>query len=234
MFPRLLALVFLVVAVPACAVVPGQSNVAAHRRVDSPHHAYYEPKQPDKSSSELLGVRKANPAWWIENSDSPLPWWWRPDDEPEVRKRTWLMRNPFHNFTNYVVGVADRHTHRIGLDADNVWNENGPVNLAVTNSGPLLWLPFVSYRGFFVEGYAGWRERGNFGLSLRRAQHDSDGTGPRGNSPLSRAIERRERLERERLERERLENTAPPLPTPTGPETVAPVRLDGAATTIEP
>ena len=159
-------------------------------RIDSKHHAYFDPKTPDKSDSRLLGIKKANPAWWVANSDSPLPWWWRPDDEPAVRRRSWLMRNPMHNFTNYVIGVADRPTHRIGLDADSIWNENGPFNLAVTRAGPFLYLPMVSYRGFFIETYVGWRERGNFGGALRRAQHDSDGTGRRGDSPLSRARER--------------------------------------------
>lgn len=217
-----------------CALVPGGTRVPVERRISSPHHAYFDAKQPDTSNSRLLGVKKANPKWWIENSDSPLPWWWRPEEPLEVRRRTWLMRNPFHNFTNYVVGVADRPTRRFGINAESIWNEDGPVNLAVTQSGPLLYLPFVSYRGIFLEGYAGWRERGNLGFSLRRAQHDSDGTGPRGNSPLSRAIERRERLERERLERERLQQplAAPTVASPTPTAVSAPVEFRGPATPV--
>jgi hypothetical protein len=183
---RRVAYALLLFTLTGCALVPGGTNVPPHRRIESPHHAYFEPKTPDTSDSEVVGIPKANPAWWIENSDSPLPEWWRPGEDEAVRKQSWLMRNPFHNFTNYVIGVADRPTHRIGLNAHSVWNEHGPVNVAVTRAGPLLYLPMVSYRGFLVEGYLGWRERGNFGAALRRAQHDSDGTGRRGDSPLSR------------------------------------------------
>ncbi len=178
-----------------CAVIPGETMVPRHRQVISRHHYYGTPKTPELDSGRVLGIPKANPKWWIENSDEPLPWWWKYGEPTEERKRTWLMRNPFHNFTNYVIGVADRHTHRIGINADSIWNDKGPINLAVTRAGYLIYLPMISGRGRWLEGYAGWRTSGSFGVALRPAQHDSDGTGPRGTSPLAKAMAARAREE---------------------------------------
>jgi hypothetical protein len=178
-----------------CAVIPGESMIPPHRQVASRHHYYGVPKTPDLESGRVLGVPKVNPKWWFENSDEPLPWWWKYGEPEDERKRTWLMRNPLHNFTNYVIGVADRHTHRIGINAHSVWNDKGPVNLAVTRAGYLIYLPMLSGRGRWLEGYFGWRTSGSFGVALRPAQHDSDGTGPRGSSPLSKALAARAREE---------------------------------------
>src|SRR5882762_9122166 len=49
---------------------------------------------------------KANPLWWFRNADQPKPEAsYRPDDKWRVLK--WHIRNPLHNFTFYVIGVAD-------------------------------------------------------------------------------------------------------------------------------
>jgi hypothetical protein len=178
-----------------CAVIPGETQVPPDRQTDSRHHYYHVPDDPNLEGSHIVGVAKMNPKWWIGNSDDPLPWWWKPDAPLDERERTWMMRNPFHNFTHYVIGVSDRHTHRYGINARSIWNDEGPMNLSVTRSGPLLYLPMVSNRGRFFEWYFGWRESGNFGAAWRLAQHDSDGTGPRGRSPLSRAMAARARAE---------------------------------------
>lgn len=164
--------------VTGCAIIPGSTYVPPHQRVASPYVAYYDPNVPDKTGSHLLGVPKAHPAWWIENTDEPLADWWKPELPYAERRRTWLLRNPLHNFTNYVIGVADRPTKRYGLNAHSVWNHAGPVNLAVTQSGPVLWLPFISWKGWLTEGYFGWREKGNFGATLRRRG------GPRPDPPV--------------------------------------------------
>ena len=119
------------------AVIPGETMIPQHRQVVSRHHYYGTPKTPELDSGRVLGIPKVNPKWWIENSDEPLPWWWKYGEPTDERKRTWLMRNPFHNFTSYVIGVADRHTHRIGINAHSIWNDKGPINLAVTRAGLL-------------------------------------------------------------------------------------------------
>ncbi|MCO6457288.1 MAG: hypothetical protein J5I93_18475 [Pirellulaceae bacterium] len=191
---KLLATIAVVLAgLPGCALVPGECRVPIERQVASRHHAYPEPKQPDLERSRLLGVPKLNPAWWAENADDPLPWWWKPDAPLKERQRTWFLRNPMHNFNSYIIGVADRRTHRWGIEAGSIWNEQGSFNATVTQAGPLLYLPMLSYRGRYLEWYLGWRTSGSFGGALRRAQPDSDGTGPRGRSPLSQALAARER-----------------------------------------
>ena len=56
---------------------------------------------------------KLNPVWWVKNSDEPVPpEWYKPDDRHRVMK--WHFRNPFHNFGNYVIGVADKKFVRSG------------------------------------------------------------------------------------------------------------------------
>lgn len=159
---------------PSCAVVPGESKIAKDDRKDPPKHFYSKKRTPDLEGSELLGIEKMNPIWWGKNSDSPLPDWWRPDDPYEERKRSWYLRNPMHNFTHYVIGVSDRDFHRKGIAASEVWNPDGGLNLTMTHSGPLIHLPFVSHKGRFLEGYVGWRNSGNFGMALRKAQHPEE------------------------------------------------------------
>jgi len=100
--------------------------------------------------------KKINPLWWLGNCDEPLP----PDDkfigQPQwLRRLRWFLRNPFHNFTYYVIGVADRKFDRI-----NLWNKWGNLNLV---------LPLIAYRGKKWEWYFGWREKGNFGIAFRKS-----------------------------------------------------------------
>lgn len=160
-----------------CAVIPGETDVPSGERLPAPRHYYHEPRRPDLSGSALLGIPKLNPLWWAKNSDSPLPDWWLPDEADMARRRRrWYLRNPMHNFTHYVIGVADRHFHRVGGHAAEVWNPGGGANFAVIRCGPWLRLPFVSYRGEHLEFYLGWRDSGNFGMALRHA-HAKSGPG---------------------------------------------------------
>lgn len=158
----------------SCAVVPGAARVPANQPLETAHSFYNAPRNPDLNGSHLLGVDKMNPVWWGKNSDNPLPDWWRPEDDYETRKRSWYLRNPMHNFTHYVIGVSDRQFHRTGIDAQGVWNPDGGLNVAVTHAGPLIHLPFISHKGRFLEGYMGWRNGGNFGMALRKAQHPEE------------------------------------------------------------
>ena len=104
-------------------------------------------------------LQKVNPVWWFGNIDDPEP----PEDyRPQDKHRTgkWYCRNSLHNFTFYVVGVADKPFERVGyLEEGDGWR------WAVCKY-KWLRLPFVAYnrRGFHF--YIGWRDRGNFGVKL--------------------------------------------------------------------
>ncbi len=109
-------------------------------------------------------VQKRNPVWWIGNADDPEPPdWYRPGRA--CRRVRWHLRNPFHNFTFYVIGIADKEFERTGTHPGRVFHPEGGWTRATARYR--CWrLPFVSYlRGDF-KFYLGWRERGNFGVKL--------------------------------------------------------------------
>jgi hypothetical protein len=113
------------------------------------------------------GTQKWNPIWWLGNADDPRPPdWYRPGSQ--ARSLLWQLRNPLHNFTFYVIGVADEDFLRYGSEPGDVFSKDGGWNWAIIQRGWLR-LPFVSYQGKRVQFYALWRERGNFGLKLNRA-----------------------------------------------------------------
>ena len=106
-------------------------------------------------------TQKWNPVWWFGNVDDPVPPdWYRPGS----RWRTvfWQLRNPLHNFTFYVLGVADREFTRTGKFPEAVFAPDCGWNWAVTRCGWVR-LPFLSFNGERGRFYLGWRERGNFG-----------------------------------------------------------------------
>jgi hypothetical protein len=107
---------------------------------------------------------KFNPLWWFKNADDPLPpESYRPKDKH--RQLKWRLRNPLHNFTFYVIGVADKKVARSGRHPEDNFSPNGGWNLAVTRH-KWVYLPFISWchgtNGFHY--YSGWRSNGNFGL----------------------------------------------------------------------
>ena len=110
-------------------------------------------------------MQKWNPAWWIGNVDTPVPPAnYRPYDPRRIQKYQW--RNPGHNFTFYVIGIADKEFTRTGRHPEDVFKPGGGLNWAVSLCGMLPPLPFVSYQGRHCSTYLGWRERGNFGAKL--------------------------------------------------------------------
>ena len=126
-------------------------------------------------------IQKWNPIWWFGNVDDPEPpEWYKPDDPS--RRRKWLMRNPLHNFTFYVIGVADKPFERVGRHPKDVFNQEGGWNLATSRHR--CWrLPFISYtRGRFAT-YWGWRERGNFGVKLTFRSENKPATVSMPSSP---------------------------------------------------
>ncbi len=122
-------------------------------------------KQPAPVASAPRKMQKWNPVWWLGNVDTPVPPPdYKPDDPRRVRKYQW--RNPGHNFTFYVIGIADKEFLRAGRYPKDVFKPGGGMNWAVSLCGPLPPLPFVSYQGRHCSTYLGWRERGNFGVKL--------------------------------------------------------------------
>ena len=109
-------------------------------------------------------LQKWNPLWWFGNVDDPEPpEWYRPGGPG--RRWLWQLRNPLHNFTFYVIGVADKPFTRTGKFPDAVFAPDGGWNRAVARYGWLR-LPFVSFNGERGRFYFGWRERGNFGCKV--------------------------------------------------------------------
>lgn len=108
------------------------------------------------------------------NDDDPNPPEWYEPAWPEWRRRIYwfALRNPFHNLTFYVLGIADKQFERVA-----VYPKGAPVNLVFRDEGgwyiaivryKWLRLPFVSYQGpgLVKKFYIGWRERGNLGAKL--------------------------------------------------------------------
>ena len=78
------------------------------------------------------------------------------------RRWLWQLRNPLHNFTFYVIGIADKCFTREGRFPNAVFGPEGGWNWAVAKH-KWLRLPFISFNGERWRFYLGWRERGNFG-----------------------------------------------------------------------
>ena len=111
---------------------------------------------------------KLNPIWWAENASEPhAPAWYRPNGS--WRNVWWWFRNPFSNFSSYVIGVADKPTVRYGRYPDKIGNPNGGWNFAVTRRRIVL-LPFLDYKRGRFEFYFGWRQAGDFGIKLNFRQ----------------------------------------------------------------
>lgn len=137
-------------------VSPRYSNVK--QRADA---SFFHSAQPP-----VGGTQKWNPVWWFGNADDPVPpQWYRPGQK--MRSALWQLRNPFHNFTFYVIGVHDKDFVRLGEEPGAVFRRGGGWNWAVIERGWMR-LPFVSYEGRNIRWYALWREKGNFGLKLHR------------------------------------------------------------------
>ncbi len=117
-------------------------------------------------------TRKLNPIWWLKNEDRPYDEGWKEGKPEWYRKFTFNLRNPGHNFTHYVLGVADRDFTRRGPDAAHVWSQDPERrhNPCCITEGVLLPRPFLSRKGILLESYIGWRQDGNFGIALRKAQ----------------------------------------------------------------
>ena len=94
------------------------------------------------------------------------------------RNWKWYWRNPLHNFTFYVIGIADKTHIRTGKYPKRVFAPGGGWNRTVSKY-KLMRLPFVSYErgGFYF--YLGWRNRGNFGFEFKFSEPREVGPSPK-------------------------------------------------------
>ncbi len=134
---------------------PNTNNISAR----GPWHSVEI--KPSPRLAKISTWKKFNPVWWFGNADDPVPpTWFRPEEKGRVFK--WRLRNPFHNFTFYVIGIADKPHVRSGRYPKRIGNPNGGWNFAVA-AYKWLRLPFISYSRNKFDFYLGWRTGGNFG-----------------------------------------------------------------------
>lgn len=117
--------------------------------------------------------KKFNPLWWIGNEDDG---WYGDDKWRNGRKKTlllaliWFFRNPFHNFTFYVIGVSDKPR---SFRYTKEWGKSDGFSFfhVTADAGALkgVPLPMVAYVGKKRGWYVGWRPYGSFGISLNFA-----------------------------------------------------------------
>ena len=101
----------------------------------------------------IRAAQKWNPIWAFGNADDPVPpTWFRPGEKN--RATLWRMRNPFHNFTHYIIGVSDKDITRTGKYPGAVFAPGGGWNWAITRHRWLP-LPFVSFDGNHGRFYFG-------------------------------------------------------------------------------
>jgi hypothetical protein len=152
-------------------IASGTNSVAVAKRKSDPLEGHWH-SVTRKVSPKLPAIcfcDKINPVWWFKNADEPVPPdWFAPGEKRRSFK--WFVRNPFHNFTHYVIGIADKTYVRSGRYPEKVGNPNNGWNFAVAKYG-LLRLPFISYRQEKFEFYFGWEVMGNFGIKFNINPH---------------------------------------------------------------
>lgn len=147
-----------------------------------------EPYLHEGKGHDIGLCKMVNPIWWLGNEDRPyddeFTFFGRKIDDSYphgTRKLLFAIRNPGHNFTHYVIGHGNHPYMRVGDDPEHVWRQDPEkrVNLCwivkhPEHKGllkrPLIPKPFLSRKGKVAEGYAGWRQGGNFGLAFRKSQ----------------------------------------------------------------
>ncbi len=118
-----------------------------------------------KTNHHFIVWQKLNPVWWAGNVDSPnAPDSYRPGQPGRVF--WWHLRNPCHNFTFFVIGLADRPFTRTGKFPEPNFNPAGGWNWTVCRYHWLR-LPFLSHQKGWFKFYCGWRSGGNFGMQLK-------------------------------------------------------------------
>lgn len=89
-----------------------------------------------------MNLKKLNPLWWFANDDDTVPpKEYHPEWSKFRRNFYWkYIRNPLHNFTFYVIGVADKvkegKIKRLGKYPNTVFNPNGGWNFCYSLGAP--------------------------------------------------------------------------------------------------
>lgn len=105
-------------------------------------------------------LKKLNPLWALLGNEDDGYFGGKP---PSLKNAVlWWIRNPFHNFTHYVVGIVDRDHFYEGPDLDLPGRFFGEV------STENLRLPLLVWNSAKWNMYLGWRPSGAFGIKLQR------------------------------------------------------------------
>jgi hypothetical protein len=110
-------------------------------------------------------MKKCNPIWWLGNENDPVTL--AKHDEFYKgrslwhRKLMWAIRNPFHNFCFFVIGMYDKK-ELVNL------GETFPKKGQKWN----ICLPLICYKGEKREWYIGWRKGIAFGIAFRKANSE--------------------------------------------------------------
>jgi hypothetical protein len=114
-------------------------------------------------------------AHWL----NPLGNWNEPLPYPKKRKLQaedqwlppaiwWAIRNPFHNFNHYWIGIVPRNNrYEWYKPEDNGWTRHENGNWSWWSKPWRLILPYYRVDGSWTF-YFGWLSRGNFGIALRK------------------------------------------------------------------
>lgn len=113
--------------------------------------------------------KKINPIWWLQNdADGWFPDHYLPEESWIKRAVLYFLRNPFHNFTFFIIGFRDKPSVSYAKNP-NTTHIDGEFNYGYTKVYGWLPVPFISFRKWGAEGYVGWRVPGAaFGLKLRK------------------------------------------------------------------
>jgi hypothetical protein len=164
-FSQVLLLAGLLLAAGCCSVTPRPSPPDS---AGAKSHWHSITVAPGTNAPVVHTYNKLNPIWWVGNAKEPdAPDWYRPNGC--CRELGWWLRNPFSNFSSYVIGVADKPTVRYGCYPGVNSNPHGGWNFAVTRRR-IVYLPFIDYKRGRFEFYFGWRKWGNFGMKLNFRQ----------------------------------------------------------------
>lgn len=154
---RIVLLTAAMLAASSCSTVVHQPKQRTIKQTDG--------KIVIQVTAEPPRMQKWNPVWWIGNVDThEPPSDYKPDHPRRLQK--WRWRNPGHNFTFYVIGIADKEFVRTGRHPEHVFKPGGGLNWAMSFRRWHPPLPFVSWQSRHLSTYFGWRERGNFGMKL--------------------------------------------------------------------
>ena len=142
------------------------------------HYKYYEPTWKER----------LNPIWWLGNVKWPeAPDWYLEEEHKGKSMKwatfVWYIRNPFQNFTHYVIGISDKvdepEYEVVGKDPKHLFSAEHQFNWWVVK---YKWIRLPGFSWWFRIGKKnenvrdqlnfhlmfGWKKNGNIGGALRR------------------------------------------------------------------